>query len=432
MRTSASESLDELAQLAVSAGAEVRAQLLQSRETADAATLIGSGKVRELAELAAAAEADSVIFDCDLSPTQQRNLEEQLQVKVLTRTQLILDIFASRARTREGRLQVELAQLKYLLPRLTGKGTSLSRLGGGIGTRGPGETKLETDRRRIAKRIRKIEEDIENVRTGRALHRAQRQSVPLPLIAMAGYTNAGKSSLFNRLTGAAVLADARMFATLDPTVRILALPSKRKVLLSDTVGFIQNLPATLVEAFRATLEEVNEAALILHVVDCAAEHAREHAMHVLEVLAEIGAGETPQVLVLNKADLLPPDHEDVAVLAQRILGTQALDAHAPEHAPDIPAKPHSPALGAALVSARTGEGLDRLFSLIDSALAFDNVRKEQFRIPLAAGAAIALLHSSARVLSEHYSDVVCEIEAEVPESIRRKLARYAVKNTNRN
>ena len=230
-----------------------------------------------------------VIFDQDLSPTQQRNLEKALDTKVIDRTQLILDIFASRARTREGRLQVELAQLNYMLPRLTGRGVEMSRLGGGIGTRGPGETQLETDRRRIAKRIKKIEDELEGVRTGRALHRRRRSAVPLATLALAGYTNAGKSTLFNRLTQAGVLADAKMFATLDPTVRPLILPSRRRVLVSDTVGFIRNLPTTLVKAFRATLEEVNEAALVLHVVDASSPAAAEHTAHVLKVLAEIGA-----------------------------------------------------------------------------------------------------------------------------------------------
>jgi GTPase len=429
--TAAEESLQELEQLAVSAGAQVQARMLQVREEADAATLIGSGKVREVEQLVAASQADSVIFDCDLTPTQQRNLENALGVKVLTRTQLILDIFASRARTREGRLQVELAQLRYLLPRLTGKGSALSRLGGGIGTRGPGETKLETDRRRIMRRIRKVEKDIEAVRTGRTLHRAKRQSIPLPLIAMAGYTNAGKSTLFNRLTGSAVLADARMFATLDPTIRILPLPSRRKALLSDTVGFIRNLPATLVQAFRATLEEVTEASLILHVVDCSSEHAREHAAHVLEVLAEIGASETPQLVVLNKADRLQPGRElDPAVLARRIFG----DLVGPNGAQSGYADHESLASGgaepirAALISARTGEGLDSLLSLIDAVLPFDTVITERFHIPLAAAADIALLHSSARVTREDYNESFCDIEAEVPVSVRRRLARYVVAN----
>ena len=403
----AEESLDELVDLAISAGAEPQARILQSRESAEAATLIGSGKVRELADLVIASHADSVIFDCDLSPTQQRNLEKALSVKVLTRTQLILDIFASRARTREGRLQVELAQLKYLLPRLTGQGTALSRLGGGIGTRGPGETKLETDRRRIARRIRKIEDDVESVRTGRALHRAKRQSVPLPLIAMAGYTNAGKSTLFNRLTKAQVVADARMFATLDPTIRIVPLPSKRKALLSDTVGFIRNLPATLVQAFRATLEEVTQASLILHVVDCSSAHAREHTMHVREVLAEIGASTTPRVLVLNKVDQLDVK-ENADVLAQRILG----DSGEP--------------MRSVMISARTGENISGLLTLIDAALPFDTVKTERFEIPLSAAADIALLHSSARVIREDYDESACHVEAEVPESVRRRLSRYVV------
>src|SRR5437773_476547 len=294
--------MDELAELAASAGASIVERLVQSRPAPEAATLIGQGKVKELAAAVQSHAADVVIFDDDLSPTQQRNLEKALDTKVIDRTQLILDIFASRARTREGRLQVELAQLSYLLPRLAGRGVEMSRLGGGIGTRGPGETQLETDRRRIAKRIKKLEGDLEGVRAGRALHRRRRNAVPLATLALAGYTNAGKSTLFNRLTKAGVLADAKMFATLDPTVRPLTLPSRRRVLLSDTVGFIRNLPTTLVKAFRATLEEVTEAALVLHVVDAAAPAAADHTEHVLKVLAEIGASEIPQILVLNKVD----------------------------------------------------------------------------------------------------------------------------------
>src|SRR5437879_558775 len=261
---------------------------MQTRAAPDAATLVGQGKVQEIAASVKADRADVVIFDHDLTPTQQRNLEKALDVKVIDRTQLILDIFASRARTREGRLQVELAQLNYTLPRLTGRGVEMSRLGGGIGTRGPGETQLETDRRQIARRIKTIKDELEGVRAGRALHRRRRSAVPLATLALAGYTNAGKSTLFNRLTEAGVLTDARMFATLDPTVRPLVLPSRRRVLMSDTVGFIRNLPTTLVKAFRATLEEVNEAALVLHVADVSSPSAAEHAAHVSKVLAEIG------------------------------------------------------------------------------------------------------------------------------------------------
>ncbi|HXA52627.1 MAG TPA: GTPase HflX, partial [Candidatus Acidoferrum sp.] len=314
------ESLDELAELASSAGAQILDRTIQSRNAPEAATLIGKGKVEELAAAVQSGDAEVVIFDQDLSPTQQRNLEKALAAKVIDRTQLILDIFASRARTREGRLQVELAQLNYMLPRLTGRGVEMSRLGGGIGTRGPGETQLETDRRRISKRIKKIEDDLEHVRSGRALHRRRRSSVPLATLALAGYTNAGKSTLFNRLTQASVLADAKMFATLDPTVRPLILPSRRRVLLSDTVGFIRNLPTTVVKAFRATLEEVNEAALVLHVVDASAPSASLHTAHVMKVLAEIGAEGIPQILVLNKADRLEPAAADAAALRQRLLG----------------------------------------------------------------------------------------------------------------
>jgi GTP-binding protein HflX len=314
------ESLEELKALAESAGAAVEETIVQSREAPDSATLIGSGKLEQLHGIVAAQKLDVVLFDSDLTPTQQRNLERVLDCKILDRTQLILDIFARRARTREGQLQVELAQLNYLLPRLTGRGVEMSRLGGGIGTRGPGETQLETDRRRIHGRIKKLSDQLEHVRSGRGIQRHQRQSVPLATIALVGYTNAGKSTLFNRLTGAAVLADARMFATLDPTVRHVELPSRRKVLMSDTVGFIRNLPTTLVKAFRATLEEVTEASLLLHVVDASSPYAPHQTAHVLKVLSEIGADQTRQILVLNKMDLLEASGEASDSLAQRILG----------------------------------------------------------------------------------------------------------------
>ena len=366
--------------------------MYQSRSAPDAATLVGRGKVEEIAAAVRLSRADVVIFDHDLSPTQQRNLEKPIDAKVIDRTQLILDIFASRARTREGRLQVELAQLNYLLPRLSGHGVEMSRLGGGIGTRGPGETQLETDRRRIARRIKKIADALEGVRAGRALHRRKRSAVPLATLALAGYTNAGKSTLFNRLTQAGVAVDARMFATLDPTVRPLTLPSRRRVLVSDTVGFIRNLPTTLVKAFRATLEEVTEAALILHVVDASSPSAAEHTAHVLKVLAEIGAAQIPQLLIMNKMDRLPDE-------ARRV---------------------HSNARGVP-ISALTGDGIDQLLAAIDAALPLDPIVRATFRISAGDGASMALLHEFGQVLETRYDGEFCELEAEIPESLQRRL-----------
>lgn len=403
------ESLDELKSLAGTAGARVEETIVQSRQAPDSATLIGSGKLEELRRLVALHDAGMVLFDAELTPTQLRNLERALDCKVLDRTQLILDIFARRARTREGQLQVELAQLNYLLPRLAGRGTEMSRLGGGIGTRGPGETQLETDRRGIYRRIKKLNDQLDSVRGGRGTQRRQRQSVPLATIALVGYTNAGKSTLFNRLTGAQVMADARMFATLDPTVRHLTLPSRRKVLASDTVGFIRNLPTTLVKAFRATLEEVTEAALLLHVVDASSPSAPQHTAHVVEVLAEIGADQTHQILVLNKMDQIElPSPDDTESLVQRILG-------------EVKASARTPAIP---VSARTGPGFDALLDAIDQALPFDPVSLATFRIPAGEGSLIHLVHEHAKVLSSRYRGEVCELEAEVPESVKRQLSAY--------
>jgi GTP-binding protein HflX len=346
-----------------------------------------------------------VIFDQELTPTQQRNLEKALDVKVLDRTQLILDIFARRARTREGQLQVELAQLNYLLPRLTGHGAAMSRLGGGIGTRGPGETKLETDRRRIHQRIQAIERGLERVRGGRTTQRQQRQAVPLATLALVGYTNAGKSTLFNRLTQAGVLTDARMFATLDPTVRPLILPSRRRVLVSDTVGFIRNLPTTLVKAFRATLEEVKEAALVLHVVDVSSVSAAEHTAHVRKVLAEIGAAEIPQLLVLNKIDRVPENERDFEAIGSRLLR----DAGGHGDARSIP------------VSGLTGAGFAGLLRTIDEILPADPLIQTTLRLPAGDGATLALLHEFGRVLEVRYEGDCCEVRAEIPESLKRRL-----------
>lgn len=398
----AEDSLAELGVLAESAGAEVVERVLQARAAFDQATLIGRGKLDELRGVVEAMEIDVVLVDHELGGTQQRNLERGLGCKVVDRTQLILDIFARRARTREGQLQVELAQLNYLLPRLTGRGASMSRLGGGIGTRGPGETKLETDRRRIHSKIKKIERDLEAVRGSRGVQRRLRQAVPLMTVALAGYTNAGKSTLFNRLTQAGVLADARMFATLDPTVRQVVLPSRRRVLMSDTVGFIRQLPTTLVEAFRATLEEVVEASLLVHVVDASSPEAGLHCAHVRRVLNEIGAHETRHILALNKCDLLD---EDGQALARRLGGESG----------------GSPA---AMVSARTGDGVDELLALIDRELPADPVSRVRLKVPLNDLAAVHLLHEYGKVVEELYVEDGCVLTAEAPRSLLKRVGQY--------
>ena len=406
---SAEQSLAELAELASGAGAAVVGQALQVRERADPATLLGSGKISEIRAWAEAEECDFLLFDHDLTPSQHRNLERELKVSVLDRTQLILDIFAGHARSREGRLQVELAQLDYLLPRLTGRGTAMSRLGGGIGTRGPGETKLEHDRRKIRRRITKLRADLEKVRGTRRLQRSKRSSVPIPTVALCGYTNAGKSTLFNALTSANVVADQRMFATLDPTLRRLALPSGYPALLSDTVGFIRKLPPTLIQAFRATLEEVTEASLIIHVADATSEEMRSHMDEVDRVLKELGASKTPQILALNKCDLLEPQQA-----AQRVQREQA--AASSEAVVDI--------------SARTGQGLDRLASAVDSILSKGAFVRRRLLVPYDKGGALSLVYERGRILERRDGEAGIEVVAELERTLAERLDGYACEEAN--
>ena len=399
----AEESLAELRTLAESAGARVVGEILQHRDRFEPATLIGAGKLEEIAGAAASANADLLLFDHDLSPSQQRNIEKIVHRRVIDRTQLILDIFARHARTREGQLQVELAQLQYMLPRLAGRGVEMSQLGGGIGTRGPGETQLETDRRKIYRRIRHVEQQLENVRRIRAQQRQRRESAPVATVALVGYTNAGKSTLFNALTQAGVLSSSKMFATLDPTIRAVNLPSKRKVLLSDTVGFIRNLPHTLVSAFRATLEEVQRASLILHVSDASSRLSAEQDAQVELVLKELEAEKKPRLRVMNKVDLLD---EEVA---------QTLIAEA-EHSQTR----------TLYVSAVEGTGLNRLLERIDAMVEEDPVSRIRLSVPQKEGKMLALLEARARIYSRKYVDGSVSLEAEAPASVVRRVSKFIV------
>jgi GTP-binding protein HflX len=402
----ADESLAELRTLAESAGAKVVGEILQRRDRPDPATLIGAGKLEEIAGAAASVNADVLLFDHDLSPSQQRNIEKIIERRVIDRTQLILDIFARHARTREGQLQVELAQLHYMLPRLAGHGVEMSQLGGGIGTRGPGETKLETDRRKIARRVRSVEQQIENVRRIRAQQRQRRESAPVATVALVGYTNAGKSTLFNALTKAGVLSSSRMFATLDPTIRGVDLPSKRKVLLSDTVGFIRNLPHTLVSAFRATLEEVQRASLILHVSDASSRLSAEQDAQVEIVLKELEAEKRPRLRVMNKVDLLDDE------VAQSHLADNAREGST-----------------AVYVSAVEGTGLDALLNRIDKMIEEDQVSRIKLRVPQKEGKALAMLEAKARIYSRKYTDGAVELEVDAPASVIRRVKGWAVKSS---
>ncbi len=394
-RLEAERSLDELAGLAEAAGAEVVLRVTQERPRPDPSTFLGAGKVATLAASCAEMAVEVVIFDNELTPAQLGQIEAQVARKIVDRTQLILDIFARRARTREGKLQVELAQLKYLLPRLVGAGLALSRLGGGIGTRGPGETKLETDRRRIRTRIHAISADIEQVRRRRAQLRERRHKASVPTVALVGYTNAGKTTLFNVLTRASAEASDALFVTLDPLLRQVRLPDNRELLVSDTVGFIDRLPHALVAAFRATLEEVTDADLILHVIDAAAPDRERRLRAVREVLEEVGAIQVPLVEVYNKCDQLTPDER------RRL---QEADP------------------AALYISALGRQGIDELVDTIASRLALDTRRVTYTFDPDDAGdrERIARLYRHARVLVHEARDGRVSIVADVP---RRLVAR---------
>jgi len=410
------ESLAELVELARSAGAEITGTLFQLREAADPATLVGRGKLDEIRAEATARKAPLIIFDSELSPVQQRNIEEATERRVIDRTQLILDIFAKHARSREGQLQVELAQLNYMLPRLTGKGTAMSRLGGKsggggsggagggagrIGVRGPGEKKLETDRRRIRDRVRKIQDSIDEVRQQRALRREARNAVPLGTVSLVGYTNAGKSTLFNALSRAEVVVSPKMFATLDPTIRALRLPSNRRILVSDTVGFIRALPKGLLTAFRATLEEVQESALILQVSDVSNPYHEDLEQEVEKILGELGVMERARLRVFNKIDRLTPEQREEFAAAW----SRTKDGEEPP----------------VFVSALTGEGLDELLKRIDEALPVDPLVKLSLHMPLTEGRSLALIHALGRVTYSRVNDSHMDLEAEIPETVARKL-----------
>ncbi|MBA3833536.1 MAG: GTPase HflX [Chthoniobacterales bacterium] len=391
------DSLEELAELAISAGAKVVDTVTQKLQKPTAPFYIGKGKAELIKESFQDQQVTSVIFDNELSPAQGRNLEHLFSRKVLDRTQLILDIFAQRARSREGRLQIELAQLQYLLPRLTRMWTHLSRQTGGIGTRGPGETQLEVDRRRVQERIARLERDLQEVRKHRAIQRQGRKRHHWPVAAVVGYTNAGKSTLLNLLTGAGVLAEDKLFATLDPTTRSFVLPNKQRLLLTDTVGFLRKLPHTLIESFKATLEEVIEADLLIHVVDLSHPRVDEQMEAVDALIKELGAYGKQTLTIFNKIDALENDD-----LVRAYLGK-------------FP--------GSVAISARTGAGLEALVPALQNALSSWRLRA-RYRVPVSEAALVAEVHRAGHVLEVHYEGDFTALVAHVPPQLKQKLAPF--------
>ena len=391
--TDADNSIKELAALAETAGSTVMDALIQRRDKPDAATFIGSGKVKEVREAVVATGADTVVCDGELSPAQLRTLEQKVKVKVIDRTALILDIFAQHAKSREGKAQVELAQMSYMLPRLRGWGESLSRQAGGIGGRGPGETKIETDRRRINDKMAKLHREIKEMKISRDTKRSERRKKNIPSVAIAGYTNAGKSSLLNRLTGADVLVENALFATLDPTVRKTESADGRIYTLVDTVGFVRHLPHQLVEAFKSTLEEVSEADLIVHVVDGSHPDPFEQLRAVREVINEIGGGEIMEIIAVNKADVASPE------VLMEILRKES-NAYA--------------------ISARTGYGIENLIRAVEAALPKPKVEIKAI-IPFSRGDLVSAVHEQGEIISEEYLPEGTKLHAMVGGALARKI-----------
>ena len=388
-----SDEAAECRELAISAGANVLDVIVQRRDHPDPATLVGKGKLEEISAQAKASRADLIVFEQNLSPSQLRELEHALPCRVIDRTQLILDIFASHARTREGQLQVELAQLEYMLPRLAGRGRSMSQLGGGIGTRGPGETQIETDRRKIGQKIQVIRNRLEAVRDIRRQQRQRRTSVPVPTVALVGYTNAGKSTLFNALTQGGQLESSRLFATLDPKLHLITLPSRRRILLSDTVGFIRALPPTLVKAFRATLEEVQMAEVLIHVMDASSPSVDVHRQEVEKILRDLEVDKKPRIEVMNKIDLLP-DGESVK-------GNDNI-----------------------AVSAHAKTGLSALLAALDKTLESDPLEDREMVVAQSEGGVLAALDAGAIILDRTFQGEDTYLRVRGPASLLGKYRQY--------